>query len=653
MLNKSKIIRTAEKYVIAGKIAQAVVEYRKLIEQDPDEPTLLNTVGDLLVRQGRPEEALGYYRQVAELYLNGGFYVKAGAMLKKILQLEEEDLRSRELLAELYEKQGLRFEAAHQLQEIVQAHESSSDYDQALLFAKRLTEVLPTDGNVWRRRARIAVRAEKVEPAVEFYTEAIGLYQQSGDIARAWETLIEVFPLDSDNRRLLDLLVEVADSREQLLEAQGLLEREMESTGEDFPFRFYLGLTLEQLDEPEEAAAQYRTLQERGFHDRRVTEAMVRVGHLEPIAEEPAPVSEPSSTAEEEVTAEVEEAEPSEGLEALPRGEDLPELFSTPAQPPGDQESPSRDSGGSGLFDLEALSEGLESGGTFRLGEENSKIFEGDAEEALEDETEDVGQETPPVEEAMEASTAEVASLEEALEEVDFYLKLGFREDATNLLQRLLRQYPSDERVISRARKARIPVAAEALPATEPETVSNEPDVPVTEEESAMPSGFENEIENALDGLFTGAREERAADPALRYDIASTGDRKDGSFQVHYDLGLAYKEMGLVDDAVQEFRKAFGMIEDAEPNPRQILCCSMLASSYLLLERHQEAVEWAQRGLAIPDQREFETRALQYDLALALERQGQTEDAVRIYREIAARDADYRDVAARLEQLGP
>jgi len=169
---------------------------------------------------------------------------------------------------------------------------------------------------------------------------------------------------------------------------------------------------------------------------------------------------------------------------------------------------------------------------------------------------------------------------------------------------------------------------------------------PITEPE------FDEEVDSALDGLFSGEPLEEAPEEVLRYDVAATGSSDEATNpKVHYDLGLAYKEMGLVEDAVQEFQTAAQMLKSPIYNPQRILCCSMLANSLLQLGHYVEAHRWAEEGLRIPGKKEFEWKALKYDSASALERQGKHPEALEAFREILDRDPEYRDVLTRIDNL--
>lgn len=77
-LNKAKVLKSAEKYVIQGKISHAIAEYQKLIKEDPTDLPLVNTLGDLYVRIGNVSEAVKCFTRLAESYDNGGFVVREG-----------------------------------------------------------------------------------------------------------------------------------------------------------------------------------------------------------------------------------------------------------------------------------------------------------------------------------------------------------------------------------------------------------------------------------------------------------------------------------------------------------------------------------------------------------------------------------------------
>jgi tetratricopeptide (TPR) repeat protein len=271
---------------------------------------------------------------------------------------------------------------------------------------------------------------------------------------------------------------------------------------------------------------------------------------------------------------------------------------------------------------------------------------EEEEEEEVYEEPELEGEETP----LALVEEAPIGSLDEALQEADFYLKLGFREEAKKLLERLLHDYPRDDRVRRRAEKVMI-IPPELLE-VEPAPIEPQPEAVAVAEEAETGPGFDLEIDSALDTLFTGEGLDEEPGEVLRYDVAaSTSADEAGSPKVHYDLGLAYKEMGLLEDAIQEFQSAVQMLDDPASNPQKILCCSMLANSYLQLGRFTDAIRCAEEGLLIPGQKEFEWKALKYELSSAYEKRGDYAQALAGFNDILERDPEYRDVRARLTQL--
>ena len=93
---------------------QAIGEYLKIVKLDPNDVLILNTIGDLYLRQKNISEANKYFSRVAENYVRNNFFLKAIAVYKKILSADPNNLEINATMASLYAKQGLSIDARNQ-----------------------------------------------------------------------------------------------------------------------------------------------------------------------------------------------------------------------------------------------------------------------------------------------------------------------------------------------------------------------------------------------------------------------------------------------------------------------------------------------------------------------------------------------------------
>jgi tetratricopeptide (TPR) repeat protein len=112
-------------------------------------------------------------------------------------------------------------------------------------------------------------------------------------------------------------------------------------------------------------------------------------------------------------------------------------------------------------------------------------------------------------------------------------------------------------------------------------------------------------------------------------------------YETHYNLGIAYKEMGLIPEAIKEFELAF------QGNQRFQDASSMLASCYKENGMIDTAIEILQNALEDPRCKKENVIALKYELAALYEIQGIEEQAKTLYGEIYRLDPNFRDVAAK------
>jgi tetratricopeptide (TPR) repeat protein len=116
-------------------------------------------------------------------------------------------------------------------------------------------------------------------------------------------------------------------------------------------------------------------------------------------------------------------------------------------------------------------------------------------------------------------------------------------------------------------------------------------------------------------------------------------------YDTHFNLGIAYKEMGLTDEAIGEFQLA------SKDPARMVECCSMLGLCFLEKGMPQLAIKWYRKGLEAPDIKEVETVGLLYDLGCVYQDTGDLELAYRTFLEVYGLNTNYRDIVHRVKEL--
>jgi pilus assembly protein FimV len=133
----------------------------------------------------------------------------------------------------------------------------------------------------------------------------------------------------------------------------------------------------------------------------------------------------------------------------------------------------------------------------------------------------------------------------------------------------------------------------------------------------------------------------------LDADIASA----DEDPETHYNLGIAFREMGLLDEAIGELQKACQSFEQGHPFPQIMQTYTWLAQCFLEKGVPEAAIRWYDKALNVPTI-DGETRvALHYELASAYETAGDKPSALKHFMNVYGTNIDYRDVAERIKAV--
>lgn len=153
--------------------------------------------------------------------------------------------------------------------------------------------------------------------------------------------------------------------------------------------------------------------------------------------------------------------------------------------------------------------------------------------------------------------------------------------------------------------------------------------------------------------LFRGLEESGLQDifDEFKHSIEMETEEEKPDFETHYNLGLAYKDMELFDEAVEEFQTAIKSTESAAPDGRYFQSCNMLGLCFMAKGMAQPAAVWFKRGLDAPGRSEDEYQAMRFDLGLAYEEQGKYQQALELFETVYAIDINYRDVGEKVKEV--
>src|SRR5947208_3682514 len=144
----------------------------------------------------------------------------------------------------------------------------------------------------------------------------------------------------------------------------------------------------------------------------------------------------------------------------------------------------------------------------------------------------------------------------------------------------------------------------------------------------------------------TGDEERDFQEMLARFKQGIDENIDEGDFQSHYDLGVAFKEMGLLDEAIAELQKALRAPDGKLRSWEALGVCFVDKGAYVVAE------SIVRRALDLPAAGGDQDRlGVLYWLGRALEEQGKRVEARELYGRVFAVDIRFRDVGARSKAL--
>ena len=237
--------------------------------------------------------------------------------------------------------------------------------------------------------------------------------------------------------------------------------------------------------------------------------------------------------------------------------------------------------------------------------------------------------------EATEAEPAADPTVLADLEEAEFYFQQGLYDAAEQVLQQLLVRVPDCAEAVTRLEGVQAAVTLAPAPAVVPEPGYHD-----------LTSSLLGDVEDALNRVAADDAEAFSLDAPVAGAVGQTVDQIDSDDgESHFNLGIAYKEMGLLDDAINEFGKALQY-------PSRALDALTL-KGLCLLEKglYSQAEGVFISGMNILNLSAEEVTGLRYELGVLYLHWERPQQALEAFEAVAEADPFYREVGEQIDDL--
>jgi tetratricopeptide (TPR) repeat protein len=205
-VDRDETLKKAEKLVKQGKLAAAIKEYVRLVEDRPGDWNTVNALGDLYVKAGDAERAVEQFTRAADHLHGEGFFPRASALYKKVLKVRGNDDHALWQLADIAGRNGLTLDARAHYGRIIQDRRAAGNEQGAVDCLIRLGRL--GDANVEARMVAANALVERGESrqAARLMLSVAELLTKDGLLPEALSALREAARLDPEDQEIRDKL---------------------------------------------------------------------------------------------------------------------------------------------------------------------------------------------------------------------------------------------------------------------------------------------------------------------------------------------------------------------------------------------------------------------------------------------------------------
>jgi len=689
----------AEKYVRRGKYKDAIKEYQKLLTGGEEQDiTIRNILGDLYIKANLVDRAAEEFLRIAQHYEQKNIHAKSIALYKRITRLKPEQLEYAEKLADLFQGQGFISESKTEYLLLAEKYSQGDRPKNAIRVYHKLLELDREDSESRLALANLYENEGKIEQTIEELNELAEIKMAGEKYEEAKPLLDRARDLQEDHSRTLSNLIDLLKLEKKDEEALSLVKNVLDKDKENIKaLKIYGNLLYAKKDfkNAEEVFAKILSLRPGEINSR------VRLGKIY-IQEKK--IDEAFSLFDPIVDSFIQKKKEDKAISLLglitgakilhlPTLEKMAKIFRESGQKNNFEvvskillsEFRKNKQNDNILDILKSLVQMFPEEGTYynELKQLKQTLGISDKEETADD--------------TIESREKKEEMIESNLLKADLYIEQGLVRNAKRILDNLIIDFPDESRIKQKIEELEnvypdfgldeIPDRVEKV--TEKESLlfsegrktvfhdSPQPEKPAKQEDTvsvadifadtdilpfSSPAGETSiyfDLAERIDeelivmqdilvlqkekGISTFEKPLSEIIADFKEDIGTM--MPEANFESRYNLGLAFLEQGLWDEAIDELKLAS---QDAS---LAIDCYLVMSVCFRKKQDYNEALIWVEKALQISGKGSSQSFSLKYELASLYEEMGDSSKAMQIFLDVKEWKSDYRDVNERLKAL--
>lgn len=658
--------KSADFFRKEGFSLKALALYKKIINLNISDSAALIALGELSEEKGLATDATKYYLAATDSLLRENRKNEIVEIYKRIINLSPANIPLREKIAGLFLKEGLTHDALTEYLNIARYYEEKDNLEQAKDYLNRAFEINPSDRDTLKRLADLMERSGVTSEAIKYLERLLGICPDDSKSLIKCAILLKRSGKYEDALNYISKAIELEPSNIELYRLSGeiyLLLNDRSKAWDSFKRVVNTLIDEKRTDEALEIIEQFRDVapletgrlqislyrakgdREREFqsillvadllYDQGLQEEAIEL-YRDALRIHPDDLNLKRLLAEREVKPSEAEEKTTEELlidadifikyslfdEARAILEELKVKDPMNIEVHRRLKSLYLDSGDKEQAVTECLI----------LSEIFGRLGEIDKRDSFLKEAFEISPDDPRLKERMalleeERRPESLEDYAEELAEAEFYIRQGLQEDALRIYEKLLNIFPDNEDILNKV------TTLQGMISLQPSRIEPEQVEPQTQETLDIEEIVEPQLDTEVLGIFEEFKKglEKEVEPE---DI-----------ETHYNLGIAYKEMGLIDDAIREFQTS------RNDTRFYVQSMTMLGICYMEKGLYPIAIKAFKDALDNIEAKDESYWGALYDLALAHEKNGDLKIAFDLFTDIYGWNSKFRDVGDRLSQL--